>query len=665
VSAAILSKKFRFHAAWLLLLLPPVAGVVVGYALWLTDWRPDFQVGGDSAGWVAFTVESVVALAALVFLHRIGRPGAPAKAAWLAKELRGLMPMALLAIVGSSIFSYLNRDDLIGGFGQALEFFCYVAGCCTAATHVTAFEFELRTVEILGAQPVDRASVYAVKLRALALVLGVATVTRAAVFWAFSGPSADPHAATFAALTLCPPVFAFATGPVLGQLTRHTLAAAVFVVAIPAAMWALVSFALALILRTTDFDQMTSAAQSAALGAWWALMALASVALFALGRRRYACMEVTGNPAARGGWRDPLSIVLDYAIRKVLPKGAAQSAFRKELRVQSIARIPFLLLAAFWIVWTMVRHLRGPEVMVGSGVGSFDLDGVLTVFVGAIVCLLAGGAAVSEERQWGVLDTQLASPVGVRKLWLWKTTVAGGTALLCGCVLPVVYLFAAYPQEMAADGAQRSIFVFTTLGVVLWAASMYGSAAAGDVVKAVCVALSVAAVGILTMYGVLFLGTFLNDHLTNLADAEVDHFKELIRTNLGNPAELARLRDGWAASSSPPSWLQWPAAGNIGAGIAFVSALACSAALIIFAARRFRGGVPGPKGIFRDGVRWIVTVAACSALFTAWMGAVFGASLKVGMAQFSTWTPEPPVKSRPATPGRFYRGPIITNSAPP
>ncbi|KAB2673422.1 MAG: hypothetical protein DVB31_03785 [Verrucomicrobia bacterium] len=408
------SRRNSFHPAWLLLPLPALARICVAA-----------QPSGSPLN-AAQVLQFVLALA-LVAPWVWWRSGtAPAPVLQWMKECRGLMPGFLIAMIGPACAA-LAADEapaLLWGFP---------IGCLLMGAGLFASEFENRTLATLLVQPRSRAAIYRRKHAVLAVLLGIAIANMVLSFLATDVQVATPRnflgtCGIGAALGL----LVLASAPLYALLTRTTIAAATFTVAIPLMAYAALTESVRFCRWLLDLPELPPDAE-------WSVVAstawVYAVACAVLGWRTFARLDATDGAQANAG-AGLVSLGRPAAwLARAFGTGPTGHLVRKELRLQSIPWVTALLMAGIALLAAGWRFTERP----GNEKELPLLAAVVFMGMAAVVCLLGTGAAcVAEERQIGTHDWQLTQPATLRRQWWVKLAVTVGVALLVGCVWPVL-----------------------------------------------------------------------------------------------------------------------------------------------------------------------------------------------------------------------------------
>jgi hypothetical protein len=339
----------------------------------------------------------------------------------LAKEFRALGPAWALCAV--AVLGAWTPDTRLRGLAIAAFFFGAPALGALSIGH----EFNYGTMSMLLTQPVRRRQL----LLAKQLVLAVFLLALAILIRIFDIRSVLDELGR-AALWM-PVMLGFLVAPWLTTVTRRPVAGAVFSCAIPGTLLVLgqlVGNSVFGDARHTDVD---------AFRTWvvWTGTLTACVAGALFGVRAFTHLQVAGEGSGedRAAPRSTVRASARTAPRRADPTWVL---VRKELRLQQLP----LAIALFWLAAYVIAYLTTRSL------GYFSAaTGVITVFYGGILAVIAGAVASAEERQFGTLDSQLLLPIGVARQWLVKIAVTLAIALLLGYVMPRLVM-AALPASV-------------------------------------------------------------------------------------------------------------------------------------------------------------------------------------------------------------------------
>jgi hypothetical protein len=390
-------------------------------------------------------------------------PGAPPATAaarpvvpvWLAKEARALLPGWLATLVGPGLLLWQG-----GAAWTTLAWLFYCFGCLGLAAASLGQEFGCGTLSCLLSQPQRRVELWWHKMAVLGGAL--ITVAGAATLVALEQGSLETFGLEWGERTtsawakvawlLLPPLGAFCTTPWLTLLTRHSLAASVFSLAIPAGLW----IATTLIMQTIFGQDWDNVAGLAHLVLFLGLLAFAFLCGLVLGPQTFARLEVADTPTGHLSLPDAILRRFGASSARPAPSlGRPLGKFlTKELYLQQ------------WCFVTAAMFLAGVFALavVHGSRSTFEPMDVLAPLYWGVICLLAGALTCAEERHFGTLEWQLTLPMALWKQWLAKVVATVGLALVLG--LGLAALLVALQRPLTGE---REIFDLETVVWGLWA----------------------------------------------------------------------------------------------------------------------------------------------------------------------------------------------------
>jgi ABC-type transport system involved in multi-copper enzyme maturation permease subunit len=408
----------------------------------------------------------------------------------LAKEFRLQLPGAVLAIFIPAFLASIPSGQF-----SSLAMFVYVVGCAALGTMAFSAEFEHRTMGVLLAQPLPRSILLTEKLAVMAalLALALAQLSLAYLVPRILVPLFYEHGFMTGmslslqenlGLYLIPPLFAFCTGSCIALLTRRTLAAGVFTVAVPPALGFLGAIACGAMLKWRHPDLPVPDP----LPGWKLFLIISTPAYLLAGLagcwwqfHRLQWRENAGAPTKTVG--HPFAGPMDRLFRLVLGGGSTAALVRKEMRLHVAPWLTALLSVALWGLWMGAKRFS-PETFTGdpdSIVGMAILLGVLTIMV-------TGAAIIAEERELGTLDWQLTQPISLRRQWWIKVGVAFVIAAALGVVLPAGLVLAGLGVEVSSKTFEQFTIV-TAVALGLFPCAIYASSLSRSTVNAAVLAL--------------------------------------------------------------------------------------------------------------------------------------------------------------------------------
>lgn len=367
------------------------------------------------------------------------------------KEVRALAP-TLGAALAAVLVGGASEDPALISFGLL----GFAFGSIALGAQSMGHEFHSRTVGLLLTHPISRARTYLVKLVVLALMIATLTTITLPVYGErlLQAASRDTQPAMLLMVATCGLFLA----PFLTVLSRSTLAAVVFTIAIPG-----------LLATAGDLVGVWIYGPHNALAVdhfkedvfWRGIFTICGLAGIA-GWWMFARLEVIEGhrDIALPGW-------LTFAPRgntrlATRPGHFVRALLMKELRLQ---QIPYVLAALYAATVTMLPLL---DRMTPTALG--DAKGALTALYAGFVALLIGSLSSAQERHLGTLEWQTLQPVAGWKQWSLKVTVAWALAIVLGLVLPIVLgvrhdsgRFRSIPAESIA----ATLICLTTVGLYL------------------------------------------------------------------------------------------------------------------------------------------------------------------------------------------------------
>ena len=499
------SSRNSFHPAWLLLLVPPLANLAV---IWWSPNQPNLVGHG------ILLAASLLAVLPLVWL-RAGPVGGRTQR--LLKELRTLLPGCLVATLVPGLLLLGDGRDMAGW-----AFWFYGFGCLLMGASAFGSEFEQRTMAGLLAQPLSRGSVFLEKLGVLGALLLFVTINFLSRRL-LDSPGQPSFESTMQLLAI--PLFVFCSGPLFSLLSRSTLAALIFTLAIPF----ILALAVLLPLQTV-YRARHPGEEMPEFWFFWTLTLGSPVYLLGsalLGWRVFSRLEVReGGAGGRSSpGLHPLSRPVDAVLGRFLPSaGGTMQLVRKELRLHIVPWLVASLMVGLWLLWLAVRHFATSEEL-RETLNQMSSLMIIAVMLSALITVGTGAACVAEERELGTLEWQLTQPVSLRRQWMIKVAVTLALAFILGVLLPALLLGLGFGWEALGKAIAGSPFAggltfFGGLFLTVLAIGVYASSISRNTMKATATAAGVAmgfgggVVGALT-----FLNGILRDLPYDLQDA--------------------------------------------------------------------------------------------------------------------------------------------------
>jgi hypothetical protein len=408
----------------------------------------------------------------------------------VAKEIRVLLPAFALTLLASAFpfLVFVNDADfwmtLLFGFG------CILMGVETFGS-----ELQRGTLSLLLSQPVPRGMVWKEKMQVLGATLALsAIIAGIAVAYSSRGVLTDTNSLLLTIVVV--PICVFLTAPFWTLVTRNTLAAMVLTVVVPGLM---------LGVTHTTFDYLALSPKLAE-GFGIILMAVYSVTCGWYTCDRFLKLQVVDAQmlvlAREISLPPKFEAFFKRALATVAPKFAGTTAalFRKELRLQQITFLAAMLFCVGAVLGA-IAHLShvtlSPEFTLADLIWAFDF--YLYVIV---LPLMAGTAAVAEEKSWGVAEWHMTLPPSALRQWLVKIFVALGASLLLGLALPAFVWWAgtnllALRNETGPTVSEFLLFVFVHL--LLASLAIYSGSLSSTSARGMLLAIVIIAVGALLL----------------------------------------------------------------------------------------------------------------------------------------------------------------------
>ena len=554
-----------FHPAWLLLLLPPVAGLVLlgldlGTAAIVSE--------------LARTVLAAAFVAPLFWWRDTEAP--PAVRRWM-KELRPQIPGCLLSLVlpGLLALGRLGGPVSEGLWGWVLGL--SLVGCPIMGATLFGGEFEHRTMAGLLSQPQPRFVIYRQKLAILSVLLLFTTLNAVLLLMVAPGWTWDFESCLW---VLAVVGGVFFTTPLYTLLTRSALAGAIFTAAVPTLIVGVASLAAAIYSRVTG----GAIPESWGEGLLWTGTPLYLGVCGWMGWRQFARLQVRDAGGGAAGGQEgfhPLSLPIDQLFRRMMPAGWLGQLIRKELRLHVVPWLVSGLLVGLWALLMMARMLvADPDS--GGALRDPTAPAILSGLMGLLIILVSGSACVAEERQLGTLDWQLTQPLTLARQWRVKIGVALGLALACGVGLPLILLRITVGPDFLGGSSDTNwklpVAIYAGVIVLVHFIAVYASSFSRSIMSATTAAVGIGAGLVLLMFPV---GEFMSIRLETLLGQLAFH------------ADASRI--------SAPGWSPTQ---EVLMGLAITAAAALVAlflgGLLYFGSRNFRGAVISGPAVARQ-----------------------------------------------------------------
>ncbi len=485
----------HFHPAWLLLPVPPLVALGIN---WFNDNYTEFLAFGLRMILLGMFAALVVGLSVVRVSGRWLRP---------AKELRQQLPGAMLALLLPGMFGwYADGDSVPWAVGS------YGLGCLLIGASTFGSEFDQRTLGNLLTQPLSRSRIYLEKMGVAATLILLAGLNLLLTLVVTDGFRFDFQ--DFLEVSIVG-VFALCSGPLFSLLSRSTLAGIVFAVTVPGGLFAIVTTFITFNEYRLNPDEPLPLYLSSWLVGLGTLTYLLTTLLW--GWRTFAILQLRdGGAGGRSATAmHPLSRPVDRLFAAVLPaRSALAQLVRKELRLHVVPWLVAGLTVGLWALGLGIRW-SAPDsetARILNEVG--NLSGFAGI-LGSLGFIIAGTAAVAEERELGTLETQLSQPIPLTRQWVVKAGVAATLAITLGALLPASLIWlsfdAAKLQATFGELPGIAAVAYGTVFVLLLALSLYASSVARNTMMATATAVFIGG-GLTCLIAVLGLagGAWLN-----------------------------------------------------------------------------------------------------------------------------------------------------------
>ncbi len=462
----------HFHPAWLLLPVPPLVALGIN---WFNDNYTEF---------LAFALRLILLgmFAALV----VGLSFVRVSGRWLrpAKELRQQLPGGMLALLLPGMFGWNVRGDsvpwAVGSYGL---------GCLLIGASTFGSEFDQRTLGNLLTQPLERSRIYLEKMGVAATLILLASLNLLLTLVTTDGFRFDLQ--DFFEVSVVA-LLALFSGPLFSLLSRSTLAGVVFTVTLPGGL-----FAASILVMDLAYRWLRPGEEVPMLSISWVLGLGAPIYLLTTllwGWRTFATLQLRdGGAGGRSATAmHPLSRPVDRLLAAVLPtRSALAQLVRKELRLHVVPWLVAGLTVGLWALGLGIRW-SAPESETAKILNDVGTLGVFAGILGSLSFIIAGTAAVAEERELGTLETQLSQPIPLSRQWVVKAGVATTLAITLGALLPAGLIWlsfdAAKLQSTFGEVPVIAAVTYGTVFVLLLALSLYASSVARNTMMATATA---------------------------------------------------------------------------------------------------------------------------------------------------------------------------------
>jgi len=428
---------------------------------------------------------------------------------------------ALLAIVDVALPSWPQPPR----FGDItvvayMRWLLWIGGTAFLASRLFGEEFRHRTLNLVLAQPISRDRAWQAKFVVLVPIVVILTLGYFLTLDRSLSLSAD--ASHLIGLGLFLVFSVVCAAPLWSLVTRSTLGTLVMALAAPYFLLLLASLPFVL----TKAPGSVPLTNDSLLVLGWVAYSLAALLIgWRLLRNfqlREANVSSVGATTLAGDRAHKHFLGLGHlsGLLRSRPDSPAFNLFAKELQLQAFSiRLAGLFTGVILLVG-VIDFLAGP-----------DLQDQLDLLLGIPLCaylllvtLLTATLPFAEEADWGIRDANLVQPTGLRRPFLLRLMVSGGTFVLLGILLPVGLLnLYQYFNPGLADllrildltllGRAGYEFVFELLAAVFilsfWLASLIPSVARA----------SLLAVGLVPVWG--FICALVAAHSLQVASAVI------------------------------------------------------------------------------------------------------------------------------------------------
>ncbi len=386
----------------------------------------------------------------------------------MVKEIRALFPTYAAALV----------TIVVGSFGQgytliAAGLLAFVFGSIALGAQSFGHEYSQRTIGLLLSQPLDRRRLFLYKFAVLVVMLLTLTAVTLLMFRDALERAASPQ--TEPSMLILAAACGLFVAPWLTLVSRSTLAAAVFTIAIPGVLAVGTDLAGAAIYGIQNSAQID---RFKFLAFWPGMVMICAIGSVASWRMfmRLEVIEGHGPAIQLPEWlRGRSEATADAPSR---PRHCVRMLLAKELRLQQMAFVVAALFAVSWLAMTALeRSVPDPHRLPLNG---------LAMLYGGVMAMLIGAMASAEERQLGTAEWQILLPMPAWQQWAIKTGVALGLAVLLAVVLPAALRYFS-PAGDDIHQAARAWREVTGAVVILASASLYVSSLCASGVRALVV----------------------------------------------------------------------------------------------------------------------------------------------------------------------------------
>jgi hypothetical protein len=384
-----------------------------------------------------------------------------------ANDLRAALPAWLIGLILVSL-GFLPYADSAGVLG-------YTLGCCAIGAILAGYDFTHRTEWLTLTQPVERETIW--RRRIILAAIGCVSIAALALLQPRTTSFFTPvYEVGLRGLIIfaAPLLTGLCVVPLVTLLSRSPLAGAVLSVPLPFGIAWLSE--LVADLRYGAAASLEPGHQQLRASLGCLLVVVSAVACFILAKRRFLLLEVIESSGAFAP-HAPLpaadEAISDSSPRRRIHPLAALAA--KELRLQTLALLPAVLLAATLLHWQF-RIEPSP------------MHGLLCMFWAFLTVVLLGATGSAEERQLGLTQAQALLPISQWKQWAVKVGLLFLFAFIAVELAPALLLYFG-PWKYPLHDLARAIAWTTPATVALLVLSLYCSSLTRASLPAILLAL--------------------------------------------------------------------------------------------------------------------------------------------------------------------------------
>ena len=408
----------------------------------------------------------------------------------VSKEIRALLPLWLGSMALVWLGGFATRFAVPAGFVALL------LGSAALGALAFGHEYTNRTLGLLLASPVSRRRIFGAKAGVLVVMLvtlGILSLARLPMVPA----GREMHDTTRVGLvSLAGSLF---LAPWLTMVCRNPIAGGLFGLSISSAL--LIGSELVTLIVTGQIDSQASQHfRMQALVGGTALVCMAG----AVGSwRTFMGLELIEGSRGELRWPRWLSGFVSKQVSETsVRRHPVANLIRKELRLQHLTFAVSALFVCGWGATLLLQRL------LSTGVDQPLV--ILTAVHGMAVALVSGSLASAEERNLGVLESQILMPTPVARQWAVKSAVVFGVCAVLALLLP-----AALAIVSRGAGPMRINVGFTAVVMLLAGLALYVSSvtksgvqaliASGAALLSAFVLLQIVGVAVLSLAGRLAL----------------------------------------------------------------------------------------------------------------------------------------------------------------